>query len=166
MGEMLAHDLQENWFALGGDVYVCWGLAGSFDRLLEDVRSLEGPRYETVRSMAPQRDGPSIDEVASAAGNQKAIEAGNYATIWGKNFTANQVSWDLAMAPGSNAPPNALDGVMIRIGGKECSVSWVSPGQVNVLAPADLAEGVHEVEVFTPQGTARATATVRRPGSD
>ncbi len=154
MGEAIEHVLRDKWFASGGDVYAFWGLAGGYERVLDDVRSLDTPYYGAIRRVAPAGTGPSID--ADGVG----ISPNGVAVIRGQNFTTREVVWD-AVKPGwIETQPNALDGVIVRAGGRDCAVLRVSPGQVEVQLPPDLAPGDHELEMYTNQGETRTTVTV------
>jgi uncharacterized protein (TIGR03437 family) len=56
--------------------------------------------------------------------------------------------------------PTTLGGVSVKAGGRDCWVSYVGPGQINVLLPPDLPAGPVDLEVTHPGGTARAGAIV------
>jgi uncharacterized protein (TIGR03437 family) len=54
--------------------------------------------------------------------------------------------------------PIAVDGVSVTIGGKAADIDFISPGQINLLAP-DVGFGPLDLTVITPDGTS-ATFTV------
>jgi hypothetical protein len=154
MGDAIEHVLRDNWFACGGDVYAFFGLAGGYERLLDDVRTLDTPYYRAVRATAAAGPEPSIE--ADGVG----ISPGGLAVIGGQNFTTREVAWDAVKPDWTATQPNALDGVMVRIGGRDCAVLRVSPSQVEVQLPPDLTPGDHELEMYTNQGEVRTTVTV------
>jgi uncharacterized protein (TIGR03437 family) len=74
-----------------------------------------------------------VSSVVNAAGFQPAISAGAFVSILGTGFTA---------------------GATVTIDAKPAQVIYVSPTQINVVAPADTAIGQVAVQVTTPQGAA------------
>jgi uncharacterized protein (TIGR03437 family) len=91
---------------------------------------------------------PIITGVVNGASFQPGIEAGSWVTIFGKNL-ANTIpgrSWTASELAGGSAPM-AIDGVTVTIDGKTAPLGYISPGQINLLAPADTAAGSVEVVV-------------------
>src|SRR5262249_9036394 len=61
----------------------------------------------------------------------------------------------------NGAIPQSLGGVGVQINGKAAYVAYVSPGQINVLAPADTSAGSAGVSVTNAAGTSNSvTATM------
>lgn len=85
---------------------------------------------------------PSIAAVvqASAFGQSKTIASGSWLEIYGANLATNTRLWGGCDFKGSLAP-TALDKVSVSINGQPAAVDFISPGQVNVQAPADSATG-------------------------
>jgi uncharacterized protein (TIGR03437 family) len=102
--------------------------------------------------------GPLISAVVDSASYRPTIAPNSFVTIYGSNFTSSTEDWS-GSAP-NGVLPTTLGGVQVLIDGKNCFVSYASPGQVNVLTPLDTASGSVSVEVITPQGTAMSTATM------
>jgi uncharacterized protein (TIGR03437 family) len=99
---------------------------------------------------------PRISEggIISAAGSQPGIVAGSWVTIKGANLSpVASKTWDDAIVKGRL--PTSLSGVGVRIGNKQAFVHFISPGQVNVIAP-DLDPGPTSVTVITPAGASAA----------
>ena len=96
--------------------------------------------------------------VVNAASYDPLIAPGSFVTIYGQNLADAAASWDSAITDGKTLP-TSLGGVQVQINGRKAFVDYVSPGQVNVLAPADNTTGLVDVDVATKYGT--ATATVR-----
>jgi uncharacterized protein (TIGR03437 family) len=93
---------------------------------------------------------PAIASVVNAAGFQSGIVANSWVTIQGTNLASATDDWSHSIING--ALPTSLDGVSVTMGGKPAYVYYISPGQLNVLAP-DLPAGPVTVTVTTPGGT-------------
>lgn len=102
---------------------------------------------------------PRVSEggVISAAGSQPGIVAGSWVTIKGANLSpVASRTWDDAIVNGRL--PTSLSGVSVRIGNKQAFVHFISPAQVNVIAP-DLDPGPTSVTVTTPAGASAPVAS-------
>jgi uncharacterized protein (TIGR03437 family) len=99
---------------------------------------------------------PLIASVVNAAGFQPGIVANSWVTIQGTNLAAQTDDWSHSIANG--ALPTSLDGVSVTMGGMPAYVYYISPGQLNLLAP-DLPAGLVTVTVTTPGGTGTSFAT-------
>ena len=77
-------------------------------------------------------------------------------TIQGTNLASKTDDWTKAIVNGQF--PTELDGVSVEIGGKPAYINFISPGQINLLAP-DVGFGPLPLTVTTPGG-ASATFTV------
>ncbi len=113
--------------------------------------------YDLV--VAPQAQGaaspptastPAIASVVNAAGFQPGIIANSWVTIQGANLAPQTDDWSHSIVNG--ALPTMLDGVSVTMGGNPAYVYYISPGQLNVLAP-NLPAGPVTVTVTTPGGT-------------
>jgi uncharacterized protein (TIGR03437 family) len=90
--------------------------------------------------------------VVNAANLTAAISPGTWVSIFGTNLSATTRSWrDTDFVAGKL--PTALDNVSVTIDGKAAAVAYVSPTQINVLAPDDPATGLVSVQVKAPGGT-------------
>jgi uncharacterized protein (TIGR03437 family) len=89
---------------------------------------------------------PSISQVVSAASFQAPIEAGSWVMIQGANLANHTRVWQSSDFNGSSLPAQ-LDGASVTIDGKPAFVEYISPTQVNVLAPSDSATGAVSVVV-------------------
>ena len=56
--------------------------------------------------------------------------------------------------------PLSLDGVSVKINGRDAAVYGITPGQLNVQAPTDVAAGLVQVQVTNSLGTATGSATL------
>jgi uncharacterized protein (TIGR03437 family) len=77
-------------------------------------------------------------------------------TIQGGGFATKTDDWSNSIVNG--ALPTSLDGVSVSMGGKPAYIYYISPGQLNVLAP-DVPAGPITVTVTTSGGTSAAFAT-------
>ena len=111
-----------------------------------------------IRVLTPVLTGPpSISGVgsASAYGGGSSIAPGSFIEIYGTNLAASTRRWASADFSGSSAP-SSLDGVTVTIGGRAAFVSFISPTQINALAPSTIGLGSQAVTVSTTGGTSAA----------
>ena len=113
------------------------------------------------------RDGQPIDGViprprsaVQAASNGPQFTPNSYFTIYGEGFTTSTLLWD-NFIPDGRTLPRQLGGVRVQIGQQEdCFVYFVSPGQINVLAPPGNYTGVQTVTVITENESRTLQANV------
>lgn len=115
--------------------------------------------YTTSITLTPQAGGgggnrPSISEggVADAFTYQRGVAAGAWTAIFGQNLAASTRNWDGSPEFAQGRLPLSLDGVSVTINGRPAPVFFISPGQVNVLAPTDEATGNVQVVVRNAAG--------------
>jgi uncharacterized protein (TIGR03437 family) len=125
------------------------------------------PAYIYDLVVAPQAQSPptppAIVSVVNAASFQPNVVANSWVTIQGTGLAPQTDDWSHAIVNG--ALPTSLDGVTVTIGGKPAYVYFISPGQLNVLAP-DVPAGPITVTVTTPGGTSEnfsSTASLNGP---
>jgi len=102
---------------------------------------------------------PSITGVVNGASFQPGFAANGWVTIQGSNLAdpaANRI-WASSDFKG-NLLPTSLDCVSVKINNKDAFVYYISPVQLNVLAPVDTATGPVSVQV-TFNGSASDSAT-------
>jgi uncharacterized protein (TIGR03437 family) len=90
--------------------------------------------------------------VVNNANSSAAIAPGTWVSIFGANLSDTSRPWANADFVGGKLPL-ALDGVSVTIDGKAAAVAYVSPTQLNVLAPDDPATGLVFVQVKNATGT-------------
>jgi len=101
-----------------------------------------------------------ITGVSNNASGATAISAGSWVTIYGTRLSATTRIWQTADFSGINLPQK-LDDVSVTINGKPCLVYYISPTQVNVLAPSDTATGTVAVQLTNSNGAATGTAILQ-----
>lgn len=84
--------------------------------------------------------------VVNGASFQPAISPNAWITIKGTSLASSTRTWINNDFSG-NKLPTQLDGVSVTVNGKPAYVYYISPTQLNVLAPPDAAEGPVPVEV-------------------
>jgi uncharacterized protein (TIGR03437 family) len=105
---------------------------------------------------------PKFSQAANAAGYSPEISPGSWVTIFGQNLAntgAGGRSWSGSDFQG-NQLPTALAGTSVLINGRPTAISFASPSQLNVQAPDDSTEGQVSVEISTPFGIARGSASL------
>ena len=103
---------------------------------------------------------PSITSAGVDCGGtlEPTIAAGSWVTIKGANLAGTTRTWRAGDII-DGALPVMLDGVSVSIDGKPAAVYYISPQQINALAPGDTALGPVNVQV-TYNGATSAPASL------
>ena len=99
---------------------------------------------------------PVIAGIANSAGGQLGVSAGTYISIYGSNFAPT--GWPAAIWSDyvvGGQLPLTLAGVSVSMGGQAAYLEYLSPTQINVLAP-NVGTGSVSVTVTTPAGKSNA----------
>ena len=119
--------------------------------------------FSGLTSSAPP--GPVITSVQNGATYQDGFPSGAWLQVQGTNLASvPSDTWDKTIANG--VLPQMLDNVKVSIGGQPGYVYFVSPGQINVVAPS-LTPGPTQVVVTNSLGTSAAfntNALAEQPG--
>jgi uncharacterized protein (TIGR03437 family) len=99
---------------------------------------------------------PSFTGVTNGASFQTGIAPNSWMTIFGTSLASVTDNWSNAIVNG--ALPTSLDGVKVTVGGQPAYISFVSPTQINALAP-NLGAGPASVAVTNAAGTSSAIST-------
>jgi uncharacterized protein (TIGR03437 family) len=91
--------------------------------------------------------------VVNGASFQPGIVANSWVTIQGAGLAPKTDDWSKSIVNG--ALPTSLDGVSVSMEGKPAYIYYITPGQLNVLAP-DVSPGPVSVVVTTPGGSSAA----------
>ena len=103
--------------------------------------------YATTFTLAPPGNGipPALSAVQNGASFQPGFSQGSWITITGTNLAATTRIWTAADFNGPNLPTQ-LDGASVTVDGKQAYIYYISPTQINALAPADTAQGTVPVQ--------------------
>ena len=116
----------------------------------------------TYTIQAPvQKPTISAGGVLDAAGGGKAIAPGSWVSIFGTLLSGTTRAWRDADFQAGRLP-TALDGVSVTINGKSAPIAFISPGQINVLAPDDSATGLVPVQVKNAQGASDSVLVLQQ----
>ena len=91
---------------------------------------------------------PAITAVANAAGYQTNFASATWVSIFGTNLSQITYAWQASDIV-NGALPTSLQGVSVSIDGKAAYISYISPTQINLLAPDDATTGSVAVVVTT-----------------
>ena len=136
------------------------GTSGSWGALVDNPDANESSVFSfNVSGTGPV---PAITSIVTTWGNEASqapqIAQNTWIEVHGTNLS--QVSMDWSHADFTNGLPTTLGGVSATVNGKAAAVYYVSPAQVNILAPIDSATGTVPVQLNTPYGqTAIKTTT-------
>ena len=101
---------------------------------------------------------PVIGNILNGASFQAGIAANSWGTIQGAYLSTVTDTWDKFIVNGKL--PTSLDNVTVMIGGQLAYLSYVSPDQINFVAP-NVSPGQQQVVVTNSLGVSRSfTATV------
>lgn len=102
-------------------------------------------------------NGPSISQVSNAEGGAATLAPNIWVSIFGSGLAPDSRIWQ---GPDfvNNQLPTALDGASVTMNGTPAYVYYISPTQINVLTPPNLAAGPVQV-VVTNGGNASAAFT-------
>ena len=129
------------------------------NRLLRSVLALALFPAATASAAAPV-----IQSVVNAASYQPGIASATWIAIQGTGLATSTRVW----AGGdfvSGTLPTALDGVKVTVNNKPAFVYFVSPTQINALAPDDTATGQVPVVVTNSQGTSNTVTSNKQTAS-
>jgi uncharacterized protein (TIGR03437 family) len=122
--------------------------------------------YTTKGTLSPGAASapPAISQngVVNAASFRTGIAAGSWITIGGTNLATTAREWTGAEIV-NGVLPTTLDGTKVTVNGKPAAVAYISPTQINALAPDDENTGNVNVVVTNSAGDSTpVTATLQR----
>jgi uncharacterized protein (TIGR03437 family) len=111
-------------------------------------RTSDGGYTVRVTNPLPIRLFPAIASLigAGAYGASRTVATGGWVEVYGRNFGTTARQWAGEDFVGSQAP-SLLDGVRVTIDSRPASISYVSPGQLNVQVPENVPLGANQVVV-------------------
>jgi uncharacterized protein (TIGR03437 family) len=106
---------------------------------------------------------PAISQggVADGFNFVAGVAPSTWTAIFGTNLASVTKTWDDAIR--GNTLPTTLEGVSVRINGRPATISFVSPGQVNVLAPTDIGTGTMNVVLTNANGESAPVTVTATP---
>ena len=106
---------------------------------------------------------PISTSVVNTAGGGATIAPNTWLEIHGSNLGQSTKDWSnesFKDAKGNPAMPTTIDGVSATVNNKPAAIYYISPTQVNILAPLDAATGPVPVQLKTQYGTTTALTPV------
>jgi uncharacterized protein (TIGR03437 family) len=92
----------------------------------------------------------NITAVANAAGYQPGIASATWVSIFGTNLSAVTYTWQASDFVNGQLP-TSLQGVSVTINGIPAYIDYLSPTQINVLAPDDATTGPVQIQLTAAQ---------------
>jgi len=108
----------------------------------------------TVQGAPPA---PNIAAVANAGSFQANFASATWMSIFGTNLSSATYSWQSSDFV-NGMLPTSLEGVSVTINGIPAFVDYISPTQINVLAPDDPVTGSVQVQVTVAQQTSNSVS--------
>jgi len=94
----------------------------------------------------------NITSVTNGASFQNGFASATWVSIFGANLSQTTRGWQNSDIV-NGLLPTSLSGVSVTINGLPAYVEYISPTQINVLAPDDATVGAVQVQVTTAQGS-------------
>jgi uncharacterized protein (TIGR03437 family) len=98
-------------------------------------------------------DPPLLPAILPGGIAPATIQPGEWVSIFGNNLATSTATW-------SGDFPTSLGGASVTINGRAAYLSYASPSQINLQAPANTATGSVPIVVTTAAGVANSTATL------
>jgi uncharacterized protein (TIGR03437 family) len=135
-------------------------LSFPFDVALDSAGSLYIADFGThlirkVSAAPPATPSISANGVVNGASFRPGIVANSWATILGSNLASTTATWENAIVNGNL--PTTLAGVTVTVGGRSAYLYYVSPTQINLIAP-DVGPGALQLMVTNSGATSVAFA--------
>jgi uncharacterized protein (TIGR03437 family) len=106
----------------------------------------------TLKTVAANKAAISANGVVNAAGFQPGAAPGAWISVFGQNLAATTRTLTAADVVDGKLP-TSLGGVSVQIDNQAAFLSYVSPGQINLQAPADANVGSVRATVTNAAGT-------------
>ncbi|MFN7996723.1 MAG: choice-of-anchor V domain-containing protein [Bryobacteraceae bacterium] len=107
-------------------------------------------QHYTLTPATVTTNAPAINAdngVVSSASFQPGVATGAWGSIQGSNLSATTRVWQTSDFVNGTGLPTSLDNVSVTVNGKTAYVEFISPTQINFLAPADDHVGPVTVQV-------------------
>jgi uncharacterized protein (TIGR03437 family) len=106
----------------------------------------ESPRDREAAGPLAATSAPAIASVVNGASFLAGFTQGSWITIFGSNLSGTTRIWTSADFNGTGLP-TSLDEVSVTVDGKSAYIYYISPTQIDALAPADTTVGPAAVQV-------------------
>jgi uncharacterized protein (TIGR03437 family) len=103
----------------------------------------------------------TITGVANAGSFQPGFAAATWVSVFGTNLSQLTYTWQASDFV-NGMLPTTLQGVSVTINGQPAYVEYISPTQINVLAPDDATVGNVQVQVTTAQQTSNSVTAPKQ----
>jgi uncharacterized protein (TIGR03437 family) len=104
----------------------------------------------------------AITSVLNAASFQPGFAAATWVSIFGTNLSQSTYTWQTSDFV-NGLLPTSLQGVSVTIDGVAAYVEYISPTQINVLAPDDATVGAVQVQVTAAQQASNSFSAPKAP---
>jgi uncharacterized protein (TIGR03437 family) len=142
---------------VGATVATVSFVEGSSQILLGLTLSSQTTEWFLLTPLTNSNGQPAITAVVNGASFAAPISAGSWITVEGGNLSSITRLWNTSDFAGDSLPTQ-LDGVSVTMNGVAAYPYYISPTQINALAPDGLTAGPVEVQVTNPQGTSNVFA--------
>ncbi len=115
----------------------------------------------TTATSAGKKPSVTSGGVANTWSASSTIATNTWVSIFGSDFTDKTQTWDGSPEFSQGKLPLSLSNVSVTINGKSAPVYFISPGQINVLAPDDSGTGNVELRVKNAAGESDPVTVVR-----
>jgi uncharacterized protein (TIGR03437 family) len=127
------------------------GTAGTWSAIVADTNGNNSNIF-TFPASGTASTGPTITSVVTTSSGAAEISQNAWIEVHGTNFMqGTPLTWSAASF--ATGLPTTLGGITATVDGKAAAIYYVSPTQVNILAPLDAATGSVPVQLVTPLGT-------------
>jgi uncharacterized protein (TIGR03437 family) len=106
-------------------------------------------------TVSPAAPAVTVTAVVTAGSYQPGIASGAWISIFGTNLSQSTYLWQSSDIV-NGALPTLLQGVSVTVNGLPAYVDYISPTQINALAPDDATLGPVPVQVTTASETSNA----------
>jgi uncharacterized protein (TIGR03437 family) len=131
--------------------------AGSWGALVENPDKTESSVFSFTASGNAPPSTATITKIVTTSSNAPEISQNAWIEVHGTNLATTTTTWSNSNF--TNGLPTTLASVSATVDGKPAAIYYVSPTQVNILAPLDAATGSVSVQLTTPNGGASALVT-------
>jgi len=159
MPSWISTSANNNFSGAGTVVFVAQANATSADRTA--VFLIANQNFTLRQTKAPASMTPVIAAVGDAANSGYMIASGAWVSIFGTNLARLTRSWASTDFVGKQLP-TLLSGVTVTINGKSAFISYISPTQINALAPDDSYQGIVPVVVSNVDGMSNSFSVVKK----